>query len=181
MIEVLEPRRVMSGLSVADDSFAMQFAMQAPMSSGIAVIELDVLANDESDAGAMNISAVGSAAHGMVIVHHNPASDRPTLWFMPEFGFTGDQSFTYTESVRKPRPSPSQSRLRLQAVRDREPDRAAAGPEQRPERDHRPVRGQRRPIPRGRLRQGHPAVQWEVRPLPREVPVCPRELRPAHR
>ena len=62
VIEVLEPRRVMSAVSAVDDSFVVQ-----PTETPSPVV-LDVLSNDLSAMGNLSFSAVGSVMHGSVAI-----------------------------------------------------------------------------------------------------------------
>ncbi|HEY4262569.1 MAG TPA: Ig-like domain-containing protein, partial [Schlesneria sp.] len=105
MVEILEPRRVMSAVAAVDDSYQVQAqAMAAPP------ILLDVLVNDTSTGGAMTITSVQTPAHGTVSIQHGnsgsgsssgsgSASSTPDqLLFTPSDGYTGTETFTYTVS-----------------------------------------------------------------------------------
>lgn len=100
MIEVLEPRRVMSAVSAVDDSFVLQ-----PTETPSPVV-LDVLSNDLSALGNLSFSAVGSVLHGSVATqsadpYGSGESSTPTLIYTPEANYEGTELFTYGPSHKK--------------------------------------------------------------------------------
>ncbi len=100
MVDMLEPRRLMSVVSAVDDSYMVQ-AEATPTP-----VTLDVLSNDFSDYGyggssGLTISSVGTVTHGSVTIQAADPNDpygQATLSYTPDASYSGAETFTYTVS-----------------------------------------------------------------------------------
>ena len=101
MIEVLEPRRVMSAVAAVDDSYQIQ--QQQQMMTAPPIL-LDVLANDTSTGGPLSITSVTTPASGSVSIQHDANASMEILYgmtptpdkllFTPGYGFTGTETIS---------------------------------------------------------------------------------------
>ena len=92
VIEMLEPRIVLSPIVVMNDSYSVQ----STMGSSTPTV-LDVLANDTCATGTLAISSVGTVPYGTVSVQPPQTQGvHQTLLFTPMMGYSGTESFTYT-------------------------------------------------------------------------------------
>ena len=67
----------------------------APTTDEDTAVDIDVLANDfDSDGDVITLVEVGEAAHGQLVVMGDDAD--PTVTYMPDADFNGEDSFTYT-------------------------------------------------------------------------------------
>jgi len=89
-VAIAEERVLLSGASAADDTMLVEYQDVA--------VEMDVLANDSSDSGALAIVSASTPTHGTltVIDGNESAGERDRLLFTPEAGYTGPQVFSYT-------------------------------------------------------------------------------------
>ena len=90
MIEVLEQRCVLSAVGAIDDVFTVS------VSGSSQPTQLNVLANDFSSAGGLQLSAVGSAAHGTISIDQSDPTQLPSLIYTADVGFIGVETFDYT-------------------------------------------------------------------------------------
>ncbi len=94
MVEMLEPRIVLSPIIAINDSYSVQ----STIGSSTPTV-LDVLANDSGGTGTLSIASVGNAPYGTVSIQQaQTQGGHQTLLFTPMMGYTGTESFTYTAS-----------------------------------------------------------------------------------